>query len=45
MADPPIAASALCAKLTANINHHQCNAWVSPDIDYVQVCPLLPPAR
>jgi hypothetical protein len=30
----PNAASALCAKLTTNMNHQQCNAWVSPDIDY-----------
>ena len=30
MADPPNAASALCAKLTTNINHHQWNSWVSP---------------
>ena len=44
MADPPNAASALCAKL-ATMNHHQWNAWVSPGIDYVPVCPDLPPAR
>ena len=41
----PNAASALCAKLTTNMNHQQWNAWVSPDIDYITVCPGLPPAR
>ena len=45
MADPPNTASALCAKLTTNMNHHPWNAWVSPGIDYVPVCPGLPPAR
>ena len=45
MADPPYAASALCAKVTTNMNHQQWNAWVSPGIDYVPVCPDLPPAR
>ena len=45
MADPPYAASALCAKATTNMNHQQWNAWVSPGIDYVPVCPDLPPAR
>ena len=45
MADPPNAESALCAKLATNMNHHQWNAWVSRGIDYVPVCPDLPPAR
>jgi WD40 repeat protein len=35
----------LCAKLTTNMNHQQWNAWVAPDIDYITVCPGLPPAR
>ena len=41
----PDAASALCAKLTTNMNNQQWNEWVSPDIDYITVCPDLPPAR
>jgi WD40 repeat protein len=32
----------LCDKLTANMSHKQWNEWVTPDIDYVQVCPDLP---
>ena len=32
----------LCDKLTANMSHKQWNEWVSPDIDYVHVCPDLP---
>jgi hypothetical protein len=35
----PNAVSALCAKLTTNMNHQQWNAWVSPDIGYITVCP------
>jgi WD40 repeat protein len=40
----PAAASPkdLCAKLTANMSHKQWNEWVSPDIDYIKVCPDLP---
>ncbi len=41
----PDAASALCAKLTTNMSHQQWRDWVSPDIDYIPVCPDLPPAR
>ena len=41
----PDAAPARCAKLNTNMNHQQWNAWVSPDIDYITVCPGLPPAR
>jgi len=32
----------LCDKLTANMSHQQWNDWVSPSIDYVQLCPGLP---
>jgi WD40 repeat protein len=38
----PDAVSALCAKLTSNMSHQQWRDWVSPDIDYIQVCPELP---
>ena len=34
----------LCDKLTANMSHEQWNEWVSPDIDYIKVCPDLPDA-
>jgi DNA-binding beta-propeller fold protein YncE len=32
----PDAVSALCAKLTTNMNHEQWRDWVSPDIDYIE---------
>ena len=32
----------LCRKLVANMSHKQWNEWVSPDIDYIKVCPDLP---
>ncbi len=32
----------LCDKLTANMSHHQWDEWVSPDIDYIELCPDLP---
>ena len=35
-------AAALCAKLTTNMSHQQWRDWVSPDIDYIEVCPGLP---
>jgi DNA-binding beta-propeller fold protein YncE len=38
IADP----SMLCDKLTANMSHKHWREWVSPDIDYVTVCPGLP---
>ena len=38
----PDPASALCAKLTANMSHQQWRDWVSPDIDYIEACPGLP---
>ena len=34
--------AALCAKLTTNMSHKQWRDWVSPDIDYIEVCPDLP---
>ena len=40
----PDPASALCAKLTTNMSHQQWRDWVSPDIDYIKVCPDLPVA-
>ena len=38
------AASAMCAKLTTNMSRQQWRDWVSPDIDYIAVCPDLPVA-
>ncbi len=35
-------AAAVCAKLTTNMSHHKWREWVSPDIDYIEVCPGLP---
>ena len=35
-------AAAVCAKLTTNMSHQQWRDWVSPDIDYIEVCPGLP---
>jgi WD40 repeat protein len=32
----------ICDKLTTNMSHQQWRDWVSPDIDYIEVCPLLP---
>ena len=40
----PDPASAMCAKLTTNMSHKQWRDWVSPDIDYINVCPDLPVA-
>jgi len=28
----------LCTKLTTNMSHQQWRDWVSPDIDYIEVC-------
>jgi WD40 repeat protein len=36
------AASAMCAKLDQTMSHRQWRDWVSPDIDYIKVCPDLP---
>jgi WD40 repeat protein len=33
---------ALCAKITENISHEQWSDWVSPAIDFVEICPGLP---
>ena len=33
-------ATMLCDKLTANMSHQQWRDWVSPDIDYIKVCPV-----
>jgi WD40 repeat protein len=32
----------LCDKLTANMSRQHWRDWVSPDIDYIKVCPDLP---
>jgi hypothetical protein len=32
----------LCAKLTTNMSHQQWRDWVTPDIDYINLCPDLP---
>ena len=32
----------LCDKLTENMSQKQWDEWVSPDIDYIKVCPDLP---
>ena len=34
----------LCAKLNANMSRPQWSDWVSPDIDYIELCPGLPDA-
>ena len=39
---PPVWPALLCAKLTTNMSHKQWRDWVSPDIDYIKVCPDLP---
>jgi WD40 repeat protein len=31
----------LCEKLTTNMSHKQWRDWVSPDIQYIKVCPDL----
>jgi len=31
----------LCAKLTADMSHKQWREWISPDIEYVELCPGL----
>ena len=41
----PDPVSVMCAKLTANMSHKQWRDWVSPDIDYIKVCPDLAVAR
>jgi WD40 repeat protein len=34
----------LCEKLSSNMSHKQWREWVSPGIDYVELCPGLPVA-
>ena len=34
--------AAMCAKLPTNMSRQQWRDWVSPDIDYDEVCPGLP---
>ena len=41
-AGEPDPASAMCAKLVTNMSHKQWREWVSPDIDYIKICPDLP---
>ena len=41
---PKPSPKALCDKLTHNMSHRQWRQWVSPDIDYIKVCPDLPVA-
>jgi WD40 repeat protein len=38
----PDPTAAMCAKLTTNMSRQQWRDWVSPDIDYIKVCPDLP---
>jgi hypothetical protein len=38
----PDLTSAMCAKLTTNMSRQQWRDWVSPDIDYIKICPGLP---
>jgi WD40 repeat protein len=40
---PAAWADALCTKLTANMTGQQWHEWIAPDIDYIAVCPKLPP--
>ena len=40
----PDVASAMCDRLPTNMSHQQWRDWVSPDIDYIKVCPDLPVA-
>jgi WD40 repeat protein len=42
---PKASPDGLCAKLTRNMSHQQWRDWVSPDIDYIKVCPGLPDAE
>jgi WD40 repeat protein len=32
----------LCGKLTADMSHKLWREWISPDIEYVELCPVLP---
>ena len=35
----------LCSKLTSDISHHDWHDWVSSSIDYITLCPNLPPPQ
>ena len=37
----PDTVAAMCAKLPANTSRQQWRDWVSPDIEYIEVCPGL----
>ena len=39
---PASPAEALCSKITHNMTHEGWDEFVSPDIDYIAVCPGLP---
>ena len=39
---PAASPDGLCDKLTHNMSRQQWNAWVSPAIAYIKVCPNLP---
>jgi WD40 repeat protein len=41
---PSAWSAALCAKLTQNLSREQWRDWVSPDADYIEICPGLPVA-
>ena len=32
----------LCDKLTTNMSRKQWREWISPDIEYIKLCPRLP---
>jgi hypothetical protein len=38
----PDPASAVCDKLTSNMSHKQWADWISPVIEYKELCPGLP---
>ena len=35
----------LCSKLTSDISHHDWHDWISSSIDYITLCPNLPPPQ
>ncbi|WP_261888020.1 WD40 repeat domain-containing serine/threonine protein kinase [Mycobacterium pseudoshottsii] len=35
----------LCSKLTSSISRHDWREWISPDVDYIALCPNLPVPR
>jgi hypothetical protein len=42
---PKASLDALCTKLTHNMSRNEWNHLVSPEIDYIAVCPGLPEAN